>query len=510
MKKSQIATVLIFLISLGLSAQKKNVNTKPYPYGNPVIRHMYTADAAPKVMPDGRIWMVTSVDHEDGGGYATMHCYHTFSTSDMVNWTDHGEVFNINDALQGQPEPEGQDWALWAPDIIYKDGKYYLYYPVRIANDALATAQGNNGVSYIAVAVSNHPTEKFKVVNPHIKGTEGIDPSIFIDDDGQAYLFWGNQKAAKLKDNMIELAENPIKLDLNTNSFMEAIWMHKRKGKYYVSYHTLYDWRLGITSENVNDPKRKTSDLAYSLGVSPMGPFAYGGTLNYAPGHGVENGPRLDEYKQFVPWRYTLSNHGGIVEYHGQEYLFYHTSALSSWRQDEFKERGTWTQRSVCVEYLNYNSDGSVIPVQQTIEGVAKIQINQPYAINLDCKKAKRSKNASLQNNAFSVMGEGTISYKKINLGTGYYYFEADIEKGAEKARIEIRKGSPEGLLMGTLLINNESTLKNVGKSQTFLREANGTHDIYLVIKAEGNETVTFSNLRFFAGSPKIVKQDAK
>ena len=507
MKKITISFAILMFFSAYTFAQKKNANTKPYPYGNPVIKHMYTADAAPKVMPDGKVWMVTSVDHEDGGGYATMHCYHTFSTSDMVNWTDHGEIFNISDALQGKPEPKGEDWALWAPDMIYHQGKYYLYYPVRIANDALATAQGNNGVSYIAVAVSNHPSEKFEVVNPHIKGTEGIDPSVFIDDDGQAYLFWGNQKAAKLKDNMIELAENPIKLDLNTNNFMEAIWMHKRNGKYYVSYHTIYDWKKGLTSENVNDPNRKKSELAYSLGVSPFGPFAYEGTLNYEPGHGVENGPRLDEYKQFVPWRYTLSNHGGIVEYHGQEYLFYHTSALSSWRQDEFKERGTWTQRSVCIDYLNYNPDGTAIPVQQTIEGVAKVQINQPFAINLDYKNAVRSKNTSLENNAFSVIGEGIISYKKINMGTGYYYFEADIEKSAANARIEIRKDNPDGMLMGTLLVNNESISKNFGKVQTFLRGANGTHDVYLVVKTSTNEKVTLSNPRFFAGSPKQLKQ---
>nr|MBP6411251.1 hypothetical protein [Pseudarcicella sp.] len=71
-------------------AGKKNTNTKPYPYGNPVIHHMYTADASPRVMPDGKVWMVTSVDDENGGGYSTMHSYHTFSSSDMKSWTDHG------------------------------------------------------------------------------------------------------------------------------------------------------------------------------------------------------------------------------------------------------------------------------------------------------------------------------------------------------------------------------------------------------------------------------------
>jgi hypothetical protein len=92
-----------FILASGVKEKCKH---KAYPYGNPVIKHMYTADAAPKVMPDGKVWMVTSVDHEDGGGYQTMHCYHAFSSTDMVNWTDHGEIFNINDALQGKPSPK--------------------------------------------------------------------------------------------------------------------------------------------------------------------------------------------------------------------------------------------------------------------------------------------------------------------------------------------------------------------------------------------------------------------
>ena len=128
-----ISTFFCAFISIAAFAQiKPNKNTKPYPYGNPVIKHMYTADASPHVMPDGRVWMVTSVDHENGGGYSTMHKYHTFSSKDMVNWTDHGEVLNIYDVIGSNIEPEGEDWALWAPDMVYYEGKYYLYFPVRI------------------------------------------------------------------------------------------------------------------------------------------------------------------------------------------------------------------------------------------------------------------------------------------------------------------------------------------------------------------------------------------
>ena len=92
MKKQLLILWGLLSISITYAQIKSNSNTKPYPYGNPVIKHMYTADASPHVMPDGRVWMVTSVDHEDGGGYATMHKYHTFSSKDMVNWTDDAEV----------------------------------------------------------------------------------------------------------------------------------------------------------------------------------------------------------------------------------------------------------------------------------------------------------------------------------------------------------------------------------------------------------------------------------
>jgi len=90
-------TVLGSAVLVAAPARNENVNTKPYPLGNPVIHHMYTADAAPKVMPDGRVWMVTSVDHEDGGGYATMHAVHAFSTADMKHWVDEGELINLAD-----------------------------------------------------------------------------------------------------------------------------------------------------------------------------------------------------------------------------------------------------------------------------------------------------------------------------------------------------------------------------------------------------------------------------
>ena len=485
MKLFKIILFAIFcLLAMPCFAQnkgKKNSNTQPYPYGNPIIHHMYTADAAPHVMPDGRVWMVTSVDSENGGGYSTMHEYHTFSSADMVTWTDHGTVFNIKDVA---PDSVGTAlWALWAPDMIYRNGKYYLYYPVRILYPDSLNANGGKVVkTYIGVAVSDAPDKQFKVLNPKMQGTSGIDPAVFADDDGEVYLYWGSHNAAKLKENMSEFATKPLKLDVDTDRFMEAIWMNKRAGKYYVSYHTKYDNNV---KGKRDDPDRPKSELAYSVGDNPLGPFKYVGTFNYELGVNVKNGPR-NAGQDFVPWRLTQSNHGGIVEFHGQEYLFYHTSALSSWRQDTFKAEGTWTQRSVCVDKLDYNPDGTIIPVQQTIEGVPSVKINQPFDILLDKQTLTISDKQQV------------LEYKNIALGTGYYYFGLTAHNVKKTIRAEIHLDKPDGLLIGTVRIDKD------GIGETFLRNAKGNHTVFIVFKGEtGAYDLTVSDLHFFAGSPK-------
>lgn len=470
-----LMSVFCMLASAGMSQGKKNVNTKPYPYANPVIRHMYTADAAPHVMPDGRVWMITSVDHENGGGYSTMHCYHAFSSSDMVNWTDHGEIFHVND-IRSKDAPTSDKWAVWAPDFIYKDGKYYLYIPIRIQHGAESSQEKRKVTAYIAVAESNSLTERFKVLTPQIKETKGIDPAVFRDTDGKIYLYWGNHMAAQLKDNMYEFVEKPVKLDVDTDRFMEAIWMNKHDGRYYLSYHTKYGNK--IDKNNPDDPNRKPSELEYSVGDSPMGPFKYGGVMNYELGVGVKDGPKLEGY-DYVPWRLTQSNHGGIVEYHGQEYLFYHTSALSSWRQDKFEGPGTWTQRSVCIDELNYNEDGSIIPVQQTLEGVDKVVNTQPYSVKLPVS------NITLKD------GE-SINIKNVDLGTGYYYFSAIVSGIKSPIKIEIRSTSSNNKLLGTLLVKKD------GYVDTSLIDARGKNDIYLKV-IDGN--VLISDCRFYAGN---------
>ena len=490
--------------ALPLVAQKKgNVNPFPYPYGNPVVKHMYTADASPHVMPDGRVWMVTSVDHPDGGGYATMHSYHTFSSADMVQWVDHGEVLNVWDVIGSDKEPEGEDWALWAPDMIYHNGKYYLYFPLRILHTDTVSANGGRVVtSYIAVAESNSPDERFTVINPKIQGTRGIDPAVFLDDDGKKYLYFGNHFGALLTDDMRELATAPVHMEVHDDHFMEAIWMHKRAEKYFLSYHRHYG--KPIDPNKPDDPEREKSRLDFGVSDSPLGPFQYQGVLNRELGVNVNEGPVLPGY-DFVPWRLYQSNHGGIVEFHGKEYLFYHTSALSSWWQDYFEGPGTWTQRSVCVDEIVYDNQGMPLPVQQSLRGVDLVRVTQPALLTVDFSTAIPHKNASLRDKSIQVTGgNASVTFPRVNLGSGYYYARLQAQ-GSEQGAVEFHLDSADGPLIGTILFRETGAGPDV--YETFLRGGAGIHDLVLVYTSDNKkDSVTLSALSCLAGAPAAVK----
>jgi hypothetical protein len=490
------------LAAQAVGSLKRNVNPAPYPHGNPVIRHMYTADAAPHVMPDGRVWMVTSVDSDEGGGYETMHRYHTFSSRDLVNWTDHGTIFRV-EQVRPTDAPAVDKYALWAPDMVYRNGKYYLYYPVRILHSDRTNPNGGRvTTSYIGVAVSDHPAKPFTVITPRLEGTRGIDPAVFVDDDGQPYLYWGHHNVAKLAESMTELATKPVVMEIGTDIFMEASWMHKRAGRYYFNYHTKYNWQIKITKDNRTDPARAKSELGWSAGSSPLGPLVYGGTLNLEPGEGTSGGPRHPE-GDFSPWRYTLSNHGGIVEFHGQDYLFYHTSALSSWRQDFFKAEGTWTQRSVCIDRIDYDAQGNPLLVKQTVEGVPAVKVDQPHEIKLLPAAATAGGGATLTGAVLATGDGGWLRFEQVALGTGYYYFDSALAAFTQPVQVEVRLGRPDGPLTGTATLSPADRAAGRGVAVTFLREARGRTDVYLVFRTGGPAAeVRFDSARFFAGAP--------
>ncbi|MCK4922901.1 MAG: family 43 glycosylhydrolase [Bacteroidales bacterium] len=307
------------------------VNT--YLAQNPFITHIYTADPSARVFND-TLFVYSSHD-QDTATWFNMIDWHVFSTVDMKNWTDHGVAFSVDDLL----------WAskyAWAPDCEYYNGKYYFYYPVE--------------KDYIGVAVSDKPYGKFKdpLGKPLItRQTPGvvndrylIDPTIFIDDDNTPYLIFGmnDVNIVKLNKDMISFYD-AVMIIKGVDNFFEAVWLHRYNGKYYLSY-----------SSKFSEGKGK---ILYGMSDNPYGPFEYKGVI-------------LDEVN-------SGTNHHSIVEYNGQWYLFYHNSDLYFNNNPEAEPILNWKganpfRRSICVDYLYYNNDGTIQQVIPSKKGVNKIE----------------------------------------------------------------------------------------------------------------------------------------
>jgi Beta-xylosidase len=254
---------------------------------------MYTADPSARVWNDGRLYVYASHDIAPPQGCDLMDQYHVFSTDDMVNWVDHGEILRSTQVSWGRPE----GGFMWAPDCVYKNGTYYFYFPHPSGSDWDKSWK-------IGVATSKFPAKDF-VVQGYVEGMEAhIDPNVFIDDDGQAYIYQGGGGiclGGKLKDNMMEVDGSLQKME-GLYDFHEAAWVHKRNGIYYLSYSDNHD-------NNWNDGVKGDNRMRYATSNSPLGPWKSQGI--------------------YMEPTNSYTNHGSIVEYKGQWYSFYHDSSLS-------------------------------------------------------------------------------------------------------------------------------------------------------------------------------------
>jgi len=289
---------------------------------NPVITHIFTSDPAELVYGDS-VYLFTGHDEasvsDDG---FRMYNWHVFSSADMVNWKDHGPVLSLSDF----------SWAVanaWAGQCIERDGKFYWYVPM--------SHDGTKPGFAIGVAVADHPLGPYTdalgkalITNDMTTNVtidwDDIDPTVFIDDDGQAYLFWGNTscKYVRLKDNMIEL-DGEIQY-ISLPGFTEAPWVHKHNDLYYLSYAAGYP-----------------EFIDYAISDSITGPWVYQGGINQL----IENSP---------------TNHQSIIEFKNQWYYIYHKAALPT---------GGEFRRSVAIDYMFYNTDSTIMEIVQTSEGVA-------------------------------------------------------------------------------------------------------------------------------------------
>lgn len=288
---------------------------------NPIVKDIFTADPA-ALVDKGRVYVYVGKDEAPVGGKEyVMNEWRVYSSCDMKKWTDHGSPLRYSTFKWA-----GRD--AWASDVVKRNGKYYFYSTVDHA--ALKSKA-------IGVAVSDSPTGPFVdargtalVTNDMTKESpipwDDIDPAVFIDDDGQAYLYWGNtvMKYAKLKPNMIEI-DGPIHT-VGLDNFVEAAYLHKHKGTYYLSYSHKFPEETVVMS-----------------GPTATGPWSWGGVI-------MEKNSNVN----------TI--HQAIVEFNGKSYIFYHNGKLPT---------GGEYRRSVAVEELRYGPDGKILPVAQTAEGPA-------------------------------------------------------------------------------------------------------------------------------------------
>jgi hypothetical protein len=314
--KKWLAFVMLSLCAGGLS----NLFAQ-----NPIVRDQFSADPTARVF-NGQIYVYPSHDiptpaQKPGRkDWFCMEDYHVFSSKDLTAWKDHGVI-----ASQYKVSwVDSASYSMWAPDCIEKNGRYYFYFP---ANVKPSVGKGFG----IGVGISDKPEGPFVFQTLPIKNVDGIDPCVFIDSDGQAYLYWaqrGGLSMAKLNDNMLELASEPTVIEGLPNGFKEGPFLFERNGKYYLTFPYV---------------KNKTEQLAYCVAESPTGPFRYQGVI-------------MDESPTGC-W----TNHQSIVKYENQWYLFYHHNDYSP----NFDKN-----RSVRIDSLFFNTNGSIRKVIPTFRGV--------------------------------------------------------------------------------------------------------------------------------------------
>ncbi|MGM9719136.1 MAG: glycosyl hydrolase family 8 [Prevotella sp.] len=302
---------------------------------NPIIRDQYTADPTARVF-NGRMYLYPSHDIvspvEPEKKWFSMEDYHVFSSDNLTDWTDHGVIVTQNKV----PWVQRDSYAMWAPDCVEKDGRYYFYFP--------AAPRGKERKGFgVGVAVAQHPEGPFMPMWRPIEGLHGIDPCVLIDPkDGKAYIYWAGMGMwmARLKDNMMELDSEPQQVQKLPEGFKEGPFVFSHGGKYYYTFPWVRD---------------STETLAYAMGDSPMGPFEFKGVI-------------MDE-SPVACW----TNHHSIVEYCGQWYLFYHHNDYSP----NFDKL-----RSARCDRLYFNADGTIQKVTPTLRGVGVSQARSRLQID--------------------------------------------------------------------------------------------------------------------------------
>ncbi|NLX25911.1 MAG: family 43 glycosylhydrolase [Lentisphaerae bacterium] len=411
----------------------------------PIVQTIYTADPAPMVH-EGVLYLFTGHDEDDAPDERfVMHDYRCFSTTDMVNWTDHGAVLDIREVF---------DWSggdANAAQCIQRNGKFYYYV-------STANTKGPGGVA-LGVAVSDSPFGPYKdalgkalVTNDQTAyakhSWDDLDPTVFIDNDGRAFLYWGNNACyfAELNEDMVSLKSGisnvPLTKEAFGPDFEEAPWIYRRGDQYYL-------WYASSIPESIH----------YSVAETPVGPWKYGGEV-------------MDKQET------SGSNHPGVIDYKGRSYLFYQTDSLPN---------GIDKRRSVCIEEFKYNPDGSIPKLARTPAAVAPVD-------TLDPRKRTEAETMAVgqgveteKNDAVGVFVTDIdqadyIQIRNVDFGaTSPKSFDASVASEKVGGTIDVRLDSPYGRLLATVDVGDTGGLQNWKTATSPVRSVTGVHDLYLV-----------------------------
>ena len=390
---------------------------------NPVIRDQFTADPTARVF-NNKVYLYPSHDIMPPQGqrqdWFCMEDYHVFSSENLTDWTDHGMIVTQNKVPWVRPN----SYSMWAPDCVEKNGKYYFYFP---------SAPAAGGGFAVGVAIADRPEGPFIPEPEPIKGVNGIDPCVLLASDGNAYIFWGNGRCAKLKPNMKELADDNPKETVKfrerefemtgvnclkdlPNRQAEGPFAFEANGWYYLTYPYV---------------RENTEVLGYAMSKNPMGPYEYKGLIMAEHPNGC--------------W----TNHHSIINYKGQWYLFYHTNFFSP-NDDK--------RRSVCIEKLAFNADGTIQEVKETMRGVGinkateKIQIDRYNTAAAGVTNEPVDTTRAFSGGCATMPTKGSwIQYNDVDfscLTDGYMLISV---KAADNTEFCVREGSAKGKVLARI-----------------------------------------------------------
>lgn len=429
-----ISKILLLCSGCGL-LNCLNVNAQ-----RPIIQTKYTADPAPMVYND-TVFLYTTHDEDDAEGFK-MQDWLLYTSTDMVNWTDHGVVASL----------KSFDWVkrdngAWAEQVVERNGKFYMYCPIH-----------GNG---IGVLVSDSPYGPFKdpLGKPLVWQKEhwdDIDPTVFIDEDGQAYMYWGNPNCyyVKLNEDMISYSGDIVKLKETPEHYQEGPWFYKRNGHYYLAFASTCC----------------PEGIGYAMSDSPTGPWKTKGYI-------------------MRPTERTRGNHPGIMDYKGKSYVFGLNYDLLKLETNTHYER-----RSVSVAEMHYNEDGTI----QEVPYWADTKLEQIGTFN-PIRKVEAETMAWGYGLKTAPNADKSLSVVDVN--NGEYICVRGVNFGKNKARrfevpalpleggnLKIRLDAPDGKIVGNVNIPQGNETSKYELYSCEVNAVSGIHDLYLSFEGENNK----------------------